>query len=79
MKVTITGKLFLPHRKKATGWINNQHIVDSPVTILIEEDGTGWKKLRPAKVKKTGGVYRLGRNNSKTAESIMELYNSIKD
>lgn len=79
MKVTIKGKLFLPHREKPTGWINNQHIVDSPTTILIEEDGTVWKKLRPQKVSKTGGTYRLGKHNSKTIEGIMELYNSIKD
>ena len=79
MKVTIKGKLFLPHRELPTGWANNQHIVDQPHTILIEEDGTVWRKLRPSKVKKTGGTYRLGRHNSKTKESIMELYNSIDD
>lgn len=79
MKVTITGKLFLPHRELPTGWANNQHIVDSPLTILIEEDGTVWKRLRPVQVKKTGGTYRLGKNNSKTKESLIDLYNSIED
>jgi len=79
MKVTIKGKLFLPHRERPTGWINNQHIVDQPHTILIEEDGSVWRKLRPHKVNKTGGTYRLSKTNSKTKESLIELYHSIKD
>ena len=79
MKVTITGKIFLPHRESPTGWVNNQHIVDNPHTILIEEDGTVWKKVRPNKVSKTGGIYRLGSHSSKTKESLIALYNSIKD